>query len=93
MASRGIDFENRQWERYYKRKEVVLKKICKDGNFREYLKINFKNINWKQKLCNLSYLSRSFIGIHKLDIVHQDFHPGNILSKNFTNSYPLKISD
>ncbi|RHZ87619.1 hypothetical protein Glove_33g65 [Diversispora epigaea] len=30
--------------------------------------------------------------IHKLDIVHQDFHPGNILSYNFKN-YSIKISD
>ncbi|RHZ86473.1 hypothetical protein Glove_50g53 [Diversispora epigaea] len=29
--------------------------------------------------------------IHELDIVHQDFHPGNILSSNFKNR--LEISD
>ncbi|RHZ81578.1 hypothetical protein Glove_117g196 [Diversispora epigaea] len=51
-----------------------------DGNLREYLKINFNNINWKQRLME----------IHELDIV-QDFHPGNILSYNFKNV--MQISD
>ncbi|RHZ77237.1 hypothetical protein Glove_184g61 [Diversispora epigaea] len=51
---------------------------AKDGNLREYLKINFNNINWEQKLENLY-------------IVHQDFHPGNILSSDFKND--LQICD
>ncbi|RHZ80006.1 hypothetical protein Glove_139g394 [Diversispora epigaea] len=58
---------------------------AKDGNLREYLKINFNNINWKQKLDNLQELSYRLMVIHKLDIVHQDFHPGNILSSSFKN--------
>ncbi|RHZ86532.1 hypothetical protein Glove_50g69 [Diversispora epigaea] len=56
---------------------------AKDGNLREYLKINFNNINWFQKLYNLMDLSCKLLNIHKLDIVHQDFHPGNILSYDF----------
>ncbi|RHZ85744.1 hypothetical protein Glove_60g130 [Diversispora epigaea] len=59
------------------------------GNLREYLKIN--NINWDQKLYNLYGLSFRLKNIHKLDIVHQDFHPGNILSSNF--KVTIKISD
>ncbi|RHZ80059.1 hypothetical protein Glove_139g109 [Diversispora epigaea] len=65
---------------------------AKDGNLREYLKINFNNIDWKQKLHNLVELSENLMNIHELDIVHQDFHPGNILSSDFKNSYPY-ISD
>ncbi|RHZ57698.1 hypothetical protein Glove_384g18 [Diversispora epigaea] len=63
-----------------------------DGNLREYLKINFNNINWKQKLDNLWLLSHRLMIIHELDIVHQDFHPGNILSSNFKD-YDISISD
>ncbi|RHZ85542.1 hypothetical protein Glove_64g51 [Diversispora epigaea] len=62
-----------------------------DGNLREYLKINFSNINWKQKLRNLYKLSYRLMNIHELDIVHQDLHPGNILSSNF--SYSVNILD
>ncbi|RHZ76388.1 hypothetical protein Glove_198g106 [Diversispora epigaea] len=51
-----------------------------DGNLREYLKNNFDNINWKQKLSNLRELSEKY-----------SFHPGNILSSDFKDD--LEISD
>ncbi|RHZ48277.1 hypothetical protein Glove_553g28 [Diversispora epigaea] len=70
---------------------MMVLEYAKDGNLREYLKINFNNINWLQKLLNLYYLSERLMKIHRLDIVHQDFHPGNILSDDF--NYNLKISD
>src|SRR5437879_3282574 len=71
---------------------MMVLEYAKDGNLREYLKINFNNINWYQKLYNLLELSSNLMNIHKLDIVHQDFHPGNILSSDFKDSYIL-ISD
>ncbi|RHZ80946.1 hypothetical protein Glove_130g9 [Diversispora epigaea] len=64
-----------------------------DGNLREYLKTNFNNINWSQKFKNLCYLSEGLTKIHELDIVHQDFHPGNILSSDFKNLYGFQILD
>ncbi|RHZ87525.1 hypothetical protein Glove_33g26 [Diversispora epigaea] len=70
---------------------MMVLEYAKDGNLREYLKINFNNINWEQKLFNLQGLSERLMNIHKLDIVHQDFHPGNILSSDFKGN--LQISD
>ncbi|RHZ85137.1 hypothetical protein Glove_71g107 [Diversispora epigaea] len=70
---------------------MMVLKYEKEGNLREYLKNNFNNINWKQKLYNLYNISYRLMEIHKLDIVHQDFHPGNILSTNFKNY--MQISD
>ncbi|RHZ86455.1 hypothetical protein Glove_50g39 [Diversispora epigaea] len=70
---------------------MMVLNYAKEGNLREYLKINFNNINWFQKLYNLWHLSYRLKNIHKLDIVHQDFHPGNILSSNFKGG--LEISD
>ncbi|RHZ64791.1 hypothetical protein Glove_320g37 [Diversispora epigaea] len=70
---------------------MMVLEYAKDGNLREYLKINFNNINWLQKLDSLWNLSYNLMNIHKLDIVHQDFHPGNILSANFKSD--LQISD
>ncbi|RHZ86001.1 hypothetical protein Glove_57g129 [Diversispora epigaea] len=70
---------------------MMVLEYAKDGNLREYLKINFNNINWKQKLNNLRDLSYNLMNIHKLDIVHQDFHPGNILSSSFEDI--MYISD
>ncbi|RHZ77562.1 hypothetical protein Glove_176g62 [Diversispora epigaea] len=71
---------------------MMILDYAKDGNLREYLKINFNNINWKQKIRNLWELSLRLMKIHKFDIVHQDFHPGNILSYDFKN-YSIQISD
>ncbi|RHZ46357.1 hypothetical protein Glove_624g45 [Diversispora epigaea] len=70
---------------------MMVLEYAADGNLREYLKINFNNIAWKQKLYNLWDLSLRLRNIHTSDIVHQDFHPGNILSSNF--EYNLWISD
>ncbi|RHZ73648.1 hypothetical protein Glove_230g32 [Diversispora epigaea] len=57
---------------------IIILKYAEDGNLREYLKINFNNINWKLKLLNLWDLSLKLMNIHC-----QDFHPGNILFSNF----------
>ncbi|RHZ73592.1 hypothetical protein Glove_230g2 [Diversispora epigaea] len=70
---------------------MMVLEYAEDGNLREYLKINFNNINWLQKLNNLWDLSHKLMNIHELDIVHQDFHPGNILSYSFKSD--LLISD
>ncbi|RHZ83530.1 hypothetical protein Glove_91g54 [Diversispora epigaea] len=70
---------------------MMVLEYAADGNLREYLKINFNNINWEQKLYNLYYLSLNLMRIHELNIVHQDFHPGNILSSSFKSD--LQISD
>ncbi|RHZ74808.1 hypothetical protein Glove_219g63 [Diversispora epigaea] len=70
---------------------MIVLEYTKDGNLREYLKINFNHINWNQKLENLRDLSLNLMRIYELDIEHQDFHPGNILSYDF--KYNLKISD
>ncbi|RHZ60881.1 hypothetical protein Glove_350g182 [Diversispora epigaea] len=70
---------------------MMVLQYAADGNLREYLKINFNNFNWKQKLDNLYKLSLRLKNIHNLDMIHQDFHPGNILSSNFKSD--LQISD
>ncbi|RHZ81629.1 hypothetical protein Glove_117g111 [Diversispora epigaea] len=70
---------------------MMVLEYAADGNLREYLKINFNNIDWERKLYNLRELSYRLINIHVLDIVHQDFHPGNILSYDFKNN--MYISD
>ncbi|RHZ79725.1 hypothetical protein Glove_141g39 [Diversispora epigaea] len=72
---------------------MMVLQYAEDGNLREYLKTNFNNINWERKLYKLYSLSYRLMNIHELDIVHQDFHPGNILSSNFKGSNIMQISD
>ncbi|RHZ79181.1 hypothetical protein Glove_151g43 [Diversispora epigaea] len=76
-----------------KNEYIMVLEYMPDGNLRDYLKNNFNNINWKQKLGYLRRLASDFEDLHKLDIIHHDFHPGNILSDDFRNGLFLHISD
>ncbi|RGB37358.1 kinase-like domain-containing protein [Rhizophagus diaphanus] len=49
------------------------------GNLHEYLKNNFSNITWKEKLNILHQISMGLRNIHKIDFTHRDLHSGNIL--------------
>ncbi|RHZ88737.1 hypothetical protein Glove_21g104 [Diversispora epigaea] len=70
---------------------IMVLEYMPDGNLRDYLKNHFDNINWNDKLFLLFEIAYNFRGFHNLDIVHQDFHPGNILLDNLKVS--LHISD
>ncbi|RHZ79212.1 hypothetical protein Glove_151g62 [Diversispora epigaea] len=72
---------------------IIVLQFMLDGNLRDYLKKNFNNIDWKLKLEYLERLVYAFKNIHELDIIHHDFHPGNILSNDFNEYYLLYISD
>ncbi|RHZ55151.1 hypothetical protein Glove_420g86 [Diversispora epigaea] len=72
------------------RKYMMVLEYFKGGSLRYHL--NDNNIDWKMKLAYLSDLAFNFKEIHKLGIIHQDLHPGNILSCNF-NVFGVKISD
>ncbi|RHZ83343.1 hypothetical protein Glove_97g107 [Diversispora epigaea] len=62
------------------------------GSLRNYLNNNFNSIIWNDKLHNLYEIAYKFSEIHKLNIVHRDFHPGNIL-KDSLESKMIYISD
>ncbi|RHZ69986.1 hypothetical protein Glove_276g78 [Diversispora epigaea] len=73
-------------------KYMMVLEYLEDGNLRNYLNNNFNIISWEKKLKHLRDLASNLREIHKLDIIHQDFHPGNILSYNFSYDY-LYVSD
>ncbi|RHZ46353.1 hypothetical protein Glove_624g13 [Diversispora epigaea] len=79
------DPKTKQW--------IVVLEFIDGGNLRDYLKNNYDKIDWKKKLGYLQKLAHQFKNIHELDIIHQDFHPGNILSYEFNSIFPLQISD
>ncbi|RHZ80180.1 hypothetical protein Glove_139g26 [Diversispora epigaea] len=78
------DNEDQLWKSYGQL-EV---NISKGGNLGNHLNMNFNNIDWNVKL---DYLNE-FKKIHKLDIVHRDFHLGNISKISLEERY-LNISD
>ncbi|RHZ69557.1 hypothetical protein Glove_283g148 [Diversispora epigaea] len=72
-------------------KYMMVLEYMPGGNFRDHLKNNFNNFNWESKLYSIWELAFCFKNFHDLNIVHQDFHPGNILL--FENGKNLCISD
>ncbi|RHZ80045.1 hypothetical protein Glove_139g189 [Diversispora epigaea] len=61
--------------------------ITKDPETHKYMMVC-----WFKKLKYLRNLTIIFTEIHDLNIVHQDFHPGNVLSYNFNYEY-LYVTD
>ena len=67
---------------------MIVMRQANYGSLRNNLLI--KKYNPNDKFANLLYISRQLESIHKLNLVHGDFHNGNILvSSNIT----LLISD
>jgi len=65
---------------------------AKGGDFNNWL--NNKVFNWSSKLGALANVIRGLKGIHEKQMVHRDFHTGNILFKDkFIFNYSIYISD
>ncbi|RHZ84215.1 hypothetical protein Glove_84g30 [Diversispora epigaea] len=90
---REWDIKNQQWKRYGNF-EVALKKFDNFVNFNDVfneMEIDFKTYTGSDYITSIRFYgitqdpeTHSFmIDIYELDIVHQEFHPGNILSSNF----------
>src|SRR5436305_11387856 len=45
---------------------------------------NYKVFDWLKKLSALTYISKGLEEIHKKNMVHRDFHTGNILFKDIS---------
>ncbi|GBC22546.1 kinase-like domain-containing protein [Rhizophagus irregularis DAOM 181602=DAOM 197198] len=73
-------------------KYMVVMDYANKGNLRENLARIIKN-NWKQKLYMLYEIISGLNEIHQQDLIHCDFHDGNILSHNDRNEDKIYISD
>ena len=62
------------------------------GNLRENLSRIVKN-NWNQKLLMLYEIISGLSKIHEENLIHCDFHDGNILNHNDENKDKIYISD
>ncbi|KAF0356615.1 kinase-like protein [Gigaspora margarita] len=52
---------------------------AEDGNLRDYLKANFKTLQWTDKLNMAKEIVLGLLFLHDNDIVHRDLHSKNIL--------------
>ncbi|RHZ75512.1 hypothetical protein Glove_213g96 [Diversispora epigaea] len=87
--------------------EVALKKFDNFVNFNDVIGEMEIHLKTSIKIASIQFygitqdpethnhmmdLTLKLMNIHELDIVHRDFHPGNILSSNFKDDY-VHISD
>jgi serine/threonine protein kinase len=60
---------------------IIVFQYAKGGNFNDWIRKNYKNFTWVNKLKTLSFIIDGLEAIHQEQLVHRDFHPGNILFK------------
>ncbi|PKK63425.1 hypothetical protein RhiirC2_140264, partial [Rhizophagus irregularis] len=60
---------------------VIVLEYAEGGNFNDYLYRNYKKFNWLNRLQILIDIIRGLKEIHQKQMVHRDFHIGNILFK------------
>jgi serine/threonine protein kinase len=65
------------------------------GNLYNWISKHYKKLDWSYKLNALYHIISGFKEIHEKQMVHQDFHTGNILllSTSLDKNAPLVISD
>ncbi|RHZ87838.1 hypothetical protein Glove_29g164 [Diversispora epigaea] len=57
------------------------------GSLRKLLNNKFEELTWEKKSSILLNIVYGLKNIHKMDLMHKDFHSGNIVNQNLTLSY------
>ncbi|GBC27015.2 kinase-like domain-containing protein [Rhizophagus irregularis DAOM 181602=DAOM 197198] len=69
---------------------MIIMPYYDSGDLVHYITKDFFNINWEKKLDNLLDIVAGLKRIHQLNIIHRDFHSGNIFFNKQTDHF---ISD
>src|SRR6185437_5100550 len=69
---------------------VIIMPYYNSGDLIHYINNDFFNINWQSKLNNLLDIINGLINIHNANIIHRDFHSGNIF---IHDNNDVKIGD
>ncbi|RGB42385.1 kinase-like domain-containing protein, partial [Rhizophagus diaphanus] len=74
---------------------IIVLQYAKEGNFNHWINKNYEYFNWKDKLSALLDIINGLKEIHQNNIVHCDFHTGNILFLSDINDFGncISISD
>ncbi len=60
-------------------KYMIVTDYYKGGDLRHYFRCHSFNLKWSKKLDMLLQLARDLRNIHNANLVHRDFHSGNVL--------------
>ncbi|CAG8552054.1 10978_t:CDS:2, partial [Racocetra fulgida] len=61
---------------------IIVIDYMRDSNLREFLRENYRELKFVDKLNQFFYIVSGLEYIHEQNLVHRDFHPGNILSSS-----------
>ena len=67
---------------------MIVMPYYKSGDLVNYITSDFYNISWETKLGNLRYIITGLKNIHSVNIIHRDFHSGNIFFGTIDKKYP-----
>ncbi|RIB19252.1 kinase-like domain-containing protein [Gigaspora rosea] len=60
---------------------------AQQGSLRKLLNNKYDELDWTSKIANLYCIALGLNTIHKADLLHKDFHSGNIVNHNIFNPY------
>ncbi|RHZ48653.1 hypothetical protein Glove_543g15 [Diversispora epigaea] len=66
---------------------MMVMNYAKHGSLRNLLNNKFEKLTWKRKYDILLVIVIGLISIHEMDLMHKDFHSGNIVNQSLTLSY------
>ncbi|RGB38557.1 kinase-like domain-containing protein [Rhizophagus diaphanus] len=69
---------------------MMVMEYAENGNLRQHLNNNFNSMKWEEKLNILQKIACGLKNIHDKNLVHNDFHCGNILNGSI-NSHDFFI--
>ncbi|EXX64729.1 Ste11p [Rhizophagus irregularis DAOM 197198w] len=74
---------------------IMVLQYAKEGNFNHWISRNYEYFNWKDKISVLLNIVNGLKEIHQRNLVHRDFHTGNILILNYISYFSncVLISD
>ncbi|CAB4422037.1 unnamed protein product [Rhizophagus irregularis] len=58
---------------------MIITKYYELGDLRNHITNDFYNISWFRKLIKLQYILNGLKNMHEANIIHRDYHSGNIL--------------
>ena len=72
---------------------MMVMKYIENGSLRQHLNKSFNSLNWENKLLNLLRITYGLEEIHRNELIHQDFHCGNILCETIDGTLFSRITD
>ncbi|RGB25694.1 hypothetical protein C1646_771389 [Rhizophagus diaphanus] len=67
---------------------IMVLEYAGKGSLRDYLDTNYNQLSWKDKLLHFCYIASGLVDIHRNELIHRDFHIGNVLVSDY-----IKIAD